>query len=167
MFVREEARLGVGFAAARSALAGLAQGGLLLDASQAAYWDGVTSMAKVGPPGAWPELSKLVMIHLGDMTPHDDSARLALRWEATGPGSSLFPALDADITLTPAGDDATMLTITGVYRPPLGRLGAVLDRAILSRVASATVRDFVARLGAAIEGSSADADQRDVDEHRA
>jgi len=166
MFVREEARLGVGFGAARSALASLARSGLLLDASQAAYGDGVTTMAKVGPPGAWPDLSKLVMIHLGDVTAHDGSARLALRWEATGPGSSLFPALDADIILAPDADDATMLILTGVYRPPLGRLGAVLDRAILSRVASATVRDFVARLGAAIESSSADAEGGDVDEHR-
>ncbi len=32
-----------------------------------------------------------------------ESAVLALRWQATGPGGRLFPALDADIWLTPPG----------------------------------------------------------------
>jgi hypothetical protein len=34
--------------------------------------------------------------------------------------AGLFPALDADITLTPAGEDATVLRLAGAYRPPLG-----------------------------------------------
>jgi hypothetical protein len=164
MFVRDEARLPVGFALACAGLAGLAQGGWLLDASQAAYSDGVTGMAKVGPPGAWPDLSKLVMIHVGDVTVTDSSARLPLRWEATGPGSGLFPALDADIMVTPDGDHAALLTLTGVYRPPLGKLGALLDHAILSRVASATIRDFIGRLGLAIQSPSTDAQRDGLDE---
>lgn len=163
MFVREETRLAVAFAVACTGLADLVRDGRLLDASQEAYGDGVTGLAKVGPPGTWPDLSKLVMIHVGDVTVTDGSARLPLRWEATWPGSRLFPALDADITMTPAEDRATMLILTGVYRPPLGRLGAALDRAILSRVASATIRDFVDRLGTAIRDSSLDAEQRGAD----
>jgi hypothetical protein len=43
-----------------------------------------------------------------------------------------------------------MLTLTGVYRPPLGTVGAGLDQAILHRVAVATIRDFLGRVGAAI-----------------
>jgi hypothetical protein len=159
MFVREETRLPVGFAVACTGLAGLAQGaGSLLDASQAAYRDGVTGVARVGPPGAWQGLSKLVMIQVGDLTVTDDSAWLPLRWEATGPGSALFPALDADITVTADGD-ATMLALTGVYRPPLGKIGSLIDHALLSRVASATIRDFISRLALAIQGQSATADQ--------
>jgi hypothetical protein len=163
MFVREEARLPVAFGVACTALASLAQGGRLLDASQAAYVDGVSSLAKVGPPSGWPDLSKLVRIQVGDMAVTDASARLPLRWEATGPGSGLFPALDADVTLTPAGDETAFLTLTGVYRPPLGKLGAMLDRAVLSRVAAATIRDFVGRLAEAIEGFSTQDQQADVD----
>lgn len=163
MFVREEARLPVGFAVACAGLTGLAQSGRLLAASQRAYGDGVTGLAKVGPPGTWPDLSKLVMIHVGDLAVTDDSARLPLRWEATGPGSGLFPALDADITVTPGGDDAATLILTGVYRPPLGKLGAVLDHAILSRVAVATIRDFVRRLAQAVEGSSTPDEQGSMD----
>jgi hypothetical protein len=154
MFVRDEARIPVAFAVVCTRLAGLAAGGLLLDAAQAAYGDGATGMVRVGPPGTWPGLSKLVAIHVGDVAATADAARLPLRWDATGPGSSLFPALDADITLAPDGEHATTLTLTGVYRPPLGVVGAVLDRAILSRVATATIRDFIGRLAADIEGQT-------------
>jgi hypothetical protein len=56
------------------------------------------------------------------------------------PGGRLFLVLDGDFTLTPAGEDAARLALAGVYRPPLGRLGASLDRAVLHRVADATIR---------------------------
>jgi hypothetical protein len=48
--------------------------------------------------------------------------------------------LDANISISPAGDEAARLTVAGSYRPPLGRLGAGLDRAIMHRVATATMR---------------------------
>ncbi len=163
MFVRDEARLAVSFTAARIRLAELAKAGSLLDASRAAYGDGVTGMTKVGPPGSWPDLSKLVMIHIGDVTEADGSARLPLRWEAAGLGSGLFPVLDADIIVATDESHATMLILTGVYRPPLGKLGALLDRAIMNRVASATIRDFLDRLARAIEGSSIPDGQGEMD----
>ena len=78
------------------------------------------------------------------------SAVLALRWEATGPGSRLFPALDADIWLTPAGEHSTRLSLAGVYRPPLSVLGAGLDRAVFYRMADATVRSLLARVADAL-----------------
>ena len=73
-----------------------------------------------------------------------------MRWEATGPGGALFPALDADLKLTPTGDDLTVLTVSGVYRPPLHGLGAGLDRVVMRRVAQATVPNLTHRIGAAI-----------------
>ena len=82
----------------------------------------------------------------------DGSAGFAIRWEATGPGDGLFPVLDADIRLAPAGERATLLTMAGSYRPPLGALGDVLDRTILHRVAAATVRRFLTQLAAQIDG---------------
>jgi hypothetical protein len=65
---------------------------------------------------------------------------LVLRWEATGVISALFPVLDADISLTPAGQQGILLAPAGSYRAPLGGLGAGLDKAILNRVATATIR---------------------------
>ena len=76
----------------------------------------------------------------------DQSAGLAIRWEATGPGGGLVPVLDADLTIAPAGERVTILTMAGASRPPLGTMGAALDRAILHRMASATIRGFLAQV---------------------
>ena len=43
-----------------------------------------------------------------------------------------------------------MLAVSGAYRPPLGALGAGLDRAIMHRIAEATIRIFTNHIGAAI-----------------
>jgi hypothetical protein len=159
VFVHEETHLDLSFAAAQQVLADLARGSLLLNASRAAYGEGITGLARVGPVGTVRGLSRLVQVDLGDPTVRPDSARLALRWEATGPGSSLLPALDADIDLTPTEEGATKLTLNGVYRPPMGALGAGLDQAVLSRIATATIRDFVGRLAGAITDLAAGQDR--------
>ena len=150
MFLGAEIRLDVGFNAAQARMANLARGGLLRRASDDAYDELGTGLARVGPLGAAPGLSRLVAVRFRDLAIHEDFAIGAMRWEVIGPGGALFPALDADIKLTPAGEDATMLTVAGVYRPPLGGLGAGLDRAIMHRVAQATIRAFTNHIGAAI-----------------
>ncbi|MGE5287800.1 MAG: hypothetical protein ACM3ML_11455 [Micromonosporaceae bacterium] len=150
MFVGAEVVLEVSFDAARARLANLIRGGSLVNASKHAYGDGITGLARVGPLGSASAMSRLVEVHFRDLVAHDDSAVLTLRWEATGPGGGLFPALDADITLTPAGEQATLLTLAGAYRPPLGPLGTGLDRAILHRVAGATIRSFVNHVADAV-----------------
>src|SRR5215469_17124170 len=110
MFVREEVHLEAGFAIARDGLAGLRRGGWLLNASRAAYGHGISGTARVGPPrSGWPGVSRLVNIEVGDMVTHEAAASLPLRWEATGPGSGLFPALDADISLGPDERSGTKL----------------------------------------------------------
>jgi hypothetical protein len=75
---------------------------------------------------------------------------VGLRWEATGAAAGLFPVLDADITLTPEGEQRTRLALAGSYRAPLGRLGAGLDKAILHRVAAATIRALLADVADAL-----------------
>ena len=62
----------------------------------------------------------------------------------------VVPRLDADLRLTPAGNDATTLAVSGVYRPPLGGVGAGLDRVVMNRVARASIRAFARRIGPAI-----------------
>ena len=154
VFIGTEIRLDVGFGTARARLAGLARRGLLRRASDDAYRDLESGLARVGPLDAVPALSRLVAVRFSDMTIHEDCASVAIRWEATGPGGALFPALDADITLSAAGDDATKLTVAGVYRPPLGVLGAGLDRVILHRVAEATIQVFAQDIAAAMTDSA-------------
>jgi hypothetical protein len=65
-----------------------------------------------------------------------------LRWEATGPAGRLFPVLDADITLMPAGEQ-TRLVLAGSYRPPLDGIGATLDKIALHHLATATISSLL------------------------
>jgi hypothetical protein len=139
MFVGDEVRLDIGFAVARERLARLSESGILFVTSEEAY----TGMARVGVAG----VSKLVRVQVRELSSSDGSTGMAMRWEATGTGGGLFPVLDADLMLTPAGQ-GTLLTLAGSYRPPLGSLGQALDRTILHRVADATVKSFLARVAA-------------------
>ncbi len=150
VFAVADVLVNLSFAAAEARLAELARGGLLTQQSEGAYRDGLTGLVRVGPLGAAPGLSKLAEVHLLDPVGRGDSAVLALRWEATGPGGGLVPVLDADIALTPAGRDSTRLSLTGSYRPPFGAVGAALDRAILHKVADATIASLLTRVADAL-----------------
>ena len=144
MFVGDEVRLEVGFPRARERLARLSERGELFGPADDAYGRGADSLARVGVAGIF----KLVRVQARDLSWTDTSAGLALRWEATGVGGSLFPVLDADLTLTDLGVQGTTLALAGVYRPPFGSLGDALDRALLHRVALATIRRFLGGIAA-------------------
>jgi len=157
MFVRHETQLGLDFRAAQARLANLGRSGSLLLAARQAYGEGTTGLARVGPLGSVRGMSKLVEVHFQELVARDGSAHLALRWEATGPGGALFPALDADLTLTPGGEQTTVLALAGVYRPPAGTAGAQLDQAVFRRVADATIRAFVSDVADFITGPAHEA----------
>jgi hypothetical protein len=150
MFVGDEVLVDVAFPVARERLAQLAAAGALVSPSEDVYSRETAGLARVGAAG----VAKLVRVQARELAWTDRSAGLAIRWEATGPGGRLFPVLDADIRLAPAGQHVTLLTMAGVYRPPLGALGEILDQAVLHRVAAATVRGFVAQVAARITGGS-------------
>jgi hypothetical protein len=153
VFVREEVRLDLGFQVARDRLAKLDR--WFLTASNDAYSEEIADLAGIGSRGAAPGLSKLAEVRFQTLAARDGYAGLALRWEGRGLGGRLFPVLDADLTLTSAGENATVLTLAGAYRPPLGSLGAELDRLVLHRVAEATIRNFLRRVATALGGESA------------
>jgi hypothetical protein len=77
---------------------------------------------------------------------------VGLRWEASGVTGGLFPALDADIRLSEDDDDKATVELTGSYRPPLGTVGAELDRLVLRTVAAATIRALLSRIGDVLDG---------------
>jgi hypothetical protein len=148
MFIGDEVRAQVGLAAASTRIAGLLGGTTLSTASHAAWSEGI---ARIGPAGPLPGMSKLVRVRVREPVQRGAVTMLTLRWEASGASERLFPVLDADITLIPDGDDATLIGLQGVYRPPAGAAGQVLDRVILHRIAAATVRSFLNRVAAALE----------------
>jgi hypothetical protein len=73
---------------------------------------------------------------------------LPLSWKATGP-ERLFPS-HADLEIAALGRSRTQLSISARYRPPLGVVGKALDRVLLHRVAEATIKDFMDRVGEGI-----------------
>lgn len=154
MFVAAEIRLGVSFEVARARLARLAHGGWLTDASAEAYGEPAAILARVGPLGPVPGMSRLVEVRFRELAGDDDHAVLALRWEAVGAAGGLFPALDADLTLSRVDDQSSACKLSGVYRPPLGALGAGLDRMILNKVAAATIRKLMTSTGDALTAAT-------------
>jgi hypothetical protein len=138
MFVVEDLTIGTGSRAAQARFANLLHGDWLAETSMAACEGGIEGLLRVGPAG--PVAAKLVRIRFLDPVYRGDVMTVGLRWEAAGAAGSLFPVLDANISISPAGDETARLTLAGSYRPPLGRLGAGLDRAVLHRVATATMR---------------------------
>jgi hypothetical protein len=131
MFVAHDVLLDVSFGVARPRLVGLTSDRALVDASRAAYQEGLASQARepangsgVGSfgqirvmPGAGPGI-QLARVRVLAPVERRDSTTIGLRWETTGLTAGLFPILDADITLAAAGEHSTTLTLSGVYRTP-------------------------------------------------
>jgi hypothetical protein len=85
-----------------------------------------------------------VVLELGTAVRSSSKTAFPLRWRASDhPG--LFPALDADLEVAPLGDLLTQLAMSARYVPPFGGVGRAIDRALLSRVAEATLKDFFRR----------------------
>lgn len=79
---------------------------------------------------------------------------IGMRWEALGVTGRLFPVLDADIGLAAESDERTRMTLTAAYRPPLGVLGAGLDRMLMHRVATATIHSLMTHMSNAMQGTA-------------
>ena len=157
MFLSDQRVLPVSMGAARARLADLVHGGWLRGASEDAYHGGIDQLLRVGPWGGVPGVSRLVRVQFLDPVDRDGCVRVGMRWEAVGVTGGLFPVLDADIGLAAEGGERTRMTLTGVYRPPLGALGAGLDRVLLHRVAAATIHSLMTGLSHAVQGAAAPA----------
>ncbi|MBI3647205.1 MAG: hypothetical protein HY240_00345 [Actinobacteria bacterium] len=75
---------------------------------------------------------------------------IPLSWRAVGV-AGLFPELDADLEVAPLGSHQTQLSMSARYVPPLGVVGRVIDRAVLHRVAEATMKDFLDQVADALQ----------------
>jgi hypothetical protein len=153
MFIRYYLELPVPAGAAEKALTDTPAGWLssMAGAAQRRGDDLLTEVG-VGPLGA--RLSRLVSIQLGEPVRFPSMTSLPLTWEPVGL-DGLLPRLDANLELGAIGEARTQLAISARYRPPLGAVGRTADRVLLHRVAEATVKDFLDRVGEAITGQAA------------
>lgn len=78
---------------------------------------------------------------------HVPTTRVPLKWKAAR-AAALFPSMEAVLTIYALSKDETQLDLRGLYRPPLGALGAAVDTLALGRLADASVHRFVADVAA-------------------
>ena len=152
MFVVHDVLLDVAFSVARPRLVSLASSRALVDASRAAYEEGLTSLIRTGPTVVQAAEPRLAQVKFLPPVERPGTTTVGLRWEASGAATGLFPVLDADITLAVASEHTTTLTLSGVYRPAsdgaarhgAARLGApVPDETAPGLVADVAVRSLL------------------------
>lgn len=101
-------------------------------------------------------LAGLVLFDIGQPETSSAGYTYPLRWRATG-AEGLFPLLKAELNLADMGG-VVLLSLRGFYDPPMGSLGRLVDRALLSRVADATVKSWVDQVAEGILALSRDHD---------
>jgi hypothetical protein len=111
---------------------------------------GEALLTEVGIGSAGVGLRKRVQVEFGPVVRYPSRTTLAMTWRPTGAGA-LFPVLEADLEIGALGSQRTQLGINARYRPPLGTVGRAIDRALLHRVAEATVKDFLDQAGRTIQ----------------
>lgn len=146
MFARYYVELPLEAATVEEALT--ASTGWLPGLARDANHQGDVLLAEVGFGGDV-RIARQVEIELGDAVRMPTKTVVPLRWHATG-ATGLFPSLDADLEVAPLGPMRTQLAISARYVPPLGALGRAIDRALLFRVAEATLKDFLDRVREAV-----------------
>ncbi|HUO46734.1 MAG TPA: hypothetical protein VM470_07875 [Acidimicrobiia bacterium] len=112
--------------------------------------------ALAGRLGGKTGLASLVLFEIGNPQETVNGHNFSVQWRATG-AASLFPRLQADLELADLGE-TVLVTLRGSYDPPLGEVGRLVDRAILGRVADATVKSWVDRLALELVDSTGDDD---------
>jgi hypothetical protein len=145
VFVEYEVTVGQSYAeAGRRLLAGI-EGWESL--GSAAYRRGEELRSRVGPLRP---LAKEVIVAVGKPNLSRHRLSLPVTWRATG-AESLFPRLDGELDVSPLTDDSSRLRLVASYRPPMGNIGAVVDRVMLAGLARTTVADWVDRVAHSIE----------------
>ena len=119
--------------------------------AERAHHRGDVLLAEVGV-GEAVRIERTVAVELGRSVRTGSTVVFPLRWIASG-GADLFPSLDADLEVAPIRPGRTQLAMSARYVPPFGTVGRVIDRAVLSRVAEATLKDFLDRVADVIMAS--------------
>jgi hypothetical protein len=96
---------------------------------------------------------KRVKVELGQPEFEGDWTFVPVSWKATFP-EHLFPVLVGKIELAPAGKSETRLTVSGMYEPPLGRIGALIDDALMHSVAEATIKELTESIAGQLKSAT-------------
>jgi len=89
-------------------------------------------------------LVKEVCFRVADYVPVSGAlpmGRIQLSWEPLD-HEDIYPTVSADLEIEPIDDRRTMVSLLASYKPPLGRIGAVVDRVAMHRLAESALRRF-------------------------
>ena len=106
----------------------------------------------IGPRIAGLPIRKRVSVETGEPVTTGDWTGMPLMWKASFP-ERLFPVMEGKVELAPVDGLTTRLTVSGMYQPPLGRVGRQLDEALMHRVAESTVKELAESIAERLEGS--------------
>lgn len=95
----------------------------------------------VGPRIAGVPVRKKVVVEVGAPVSVGQWTEIPVTWRATFP-QKLFPVLVGKVELAPIDPRVTRLTVSGVYQPPLGKIGEQLNEVLLHGVAEETIKDL-------------------------
>ena len=88
---------------------------------------------------------KRVTVEFGEPVKTTTWAVVPVTWKATFP-QKLFPVMHGKVDVSPVTRDETKLTVSGMYEPPLGKLGEQLDEVVMHSVAEGTVKELAESL---------------------
>lgn len=99
-------------------------------------------------------VAKRVVVTLGEPVKTTTWTVIPLDWKATFP-EQLFPRMTGTIEMAPVDKGISRLTVSGMYEPPLGKVGDRLNETVMKGVADATVKELAEaiakRLDAAVK----------------
>jgi hypothetical protein len=113
---------------------------------------GGKNVTKVGVHVGGVPVRKRVVVELGDPVQTSTWTVIPLTWKATFP-QKLFPVMTGKIELAPVDKEVTRLTVSGMYEPPLGKLGEQLDEALMHNIAEGTVKELAEQMAKRLAGS--------------
>ncbi len=102
----------------------------------------------VGSGPAW--FGRRVALRVADPACWPGRCAVPISWQAER-RPELFPLLAGVLELTPVSPERTLLVLEASYSPPARAAGELADRAVLHRLAEATVRDFLKRSARVLE----------------
>jgi hypothetical protein len=102
---------------------------------------GKKNVATVGIHVAGVPVRKKVEVKIGEPVRTSTWAVVPLTWKATF-AARFFPEMTGKIEVAPVSKEETRLTVSGMYEPPLGKLGEQLDETLMHGVAEGTVKEL-------------------------
>lgn len=96
---------------------------------------------------------KKVDVEFGEPAKMSTWAVIPISWKPTF-GRKILPVMNGKVDVSPVSTDETRLTVSGMYEPPLGRLGEQLDEVLMHNVAEGTVKELAELIAQRLQASA-------------